>query len=159
MHTNLNYMRIDAAQWDRALSISTIDDSDYASLGANLWIGNLRARRGADAARRLAEWADATGRNTEAAMEIGALLVLVLDEGETAELDSDLIDRLGIGTEEPELYAALGDAERTIQSLQDAARTGVGFRSLLSMKINPSYDFIRDDPRFIALLEEVGLDD
>jgi len=32
-----------------------------------------------------------------------------------------------------------------------------GSRSVLSMKINPAYDFIRDDPRFQAMLGEIGL--
>jgi hypothetical protein len=27
------------------------------------------------------------------------------------------------------------------------------------MKINPAYDFIREDPRFLLLLEEAGLAD
>ncbi len=30
-------------------------------------------------------------------------------------------------------------------------------RNILSMKTNPGYDFIRDDPRFVALLQKVGL--
>ena len=32
-----------------------------------------------------------------------------------------------------------------------------GSRSVLSMKINPAYDFIRDDPRFQEMLREIGL--
>ena len=68
-----------------------------------------------------------------------------------------MVERAGILAMAPEVYAALGDAENTIEALQRASRTGVGLRSLLSMKINPSYDFIRDDSRFVVLLEEVGL--
>ena len=47
----------------------------------------------------------------------------------------------------------------TIATLQDAYRNGTSFRGLLSMKINPSFDFIREDPRFIELLEGVDLAD
>ncbi len=157
MRTNVNYMRMDAGQWDIALSIIEIDAAQYSSLGANLWIGNLRARRGAEAARLLVEWAEATGRDGQAAAELADMTIGALDDGEDTQLEAELIERLGIGTEVPEIYAAFGDAENTILSLQEANQTGVGFRSLLSMKINPSYDFVREDPRFIALLEEVGL--
>ncbi len=157
MRTNVIYMRIDAGQWDAALSSTEIEAAEYSSLGANLWIGNLRARRGAEAARLLVEWAEATGRDVEAAAQLADMVIRALDDDEDIELVADLIDRLGVGTEVPEIYAAFGDAEKTIQSLQDANRTGVGFRSLLSMKINPSYDFVREDPRFIELLEEIGL--
>ncbi len=157
MRTNVNYMRMDAGQWDIALSIIEIDAAQYSSLGANLWIGNLRARRGAEAARLLVEWAEATGRDGQAAAELADMTIGALDDGEDTQLEAELIERLGIGTEVPEIYAAFGDAEKTILSLQEANQTGVGFRSLLSMKINPSYDFVREDPRFIALLEEVGL--
>lgn len=157
MRTNVNYMRMDAGQWDIALSLNDIDAAEYSSLGANLWIGNLRARRGAEAARLLVEWAEATGRDGEAAAELADITIRALDDGEDIQFEAELIDRLGVGTEVPEIYAAFGDAENTILSLQDANQTGVGFRSLLSMKINPSYDFVREDPRFIELLEEIGL--
>jgi hypothetical protein len=51
----------------------------------------------------------------------------------------------------------LGDTEGTIQSLQSAYDSRTGVRSLMSMRINPSYDFVRDDPRFIELLAQIGL--
>ena len=96
-------------------------------------------------------------KDTEAATELGELIVRAIIEGEPVDLSNDLVERAGILAMAPEVYAALGDAENTIEALQRASRTGGGLRSLLSMKINPSYDFIRDDSRFVVLLEEVGL--
>jgi hypothetical protein len=32
-----------------------------------------------------------------------------------------------------------------------------GSRSVLSIGINPAYDFVRNDPRFDVLLKKVGL--
>lgn len=159
METNVNYVLMDARRWDEALAggDQLLARTSYASLGANLWIGKLRARRPEAAAAQLLGWAEATGRDPEAAREVGELIVRAQGMGEEVELTDELITRLRVGTEVPELYAALGDAENTILSLQNALRTGAGFRSLLSMKINPSYDFLRNDPRFVALLQEVGL--
>ena len=50
-----------------------------------------------------------------------------------------------------------GDGDKTMQALEIAFEERLGSRSILSMKINPVYDFLRDDPRFIALLARVGL--
>ncbi len=56
-----------------------------------------------------------------------------------------------------QVYAFVGDREQTIQAPGIAFEQRLGSRSVLSMKINPVYDFLRDDPRFIALLAKVGL--
>jgi hypothetical protein len=135
------------------------DNAPYHSLQRNNWIGFLRARRGEAAADLLLRWAGNTGRDVEAAAALGALFVRALDEGESIEIDSELLTRLEIRAEAAEVYAALGDADNTIVALQEASRSASGFRSLLSMKINPSYDFVRDDPRFVELTRLVGLAD
>jgi len=44
-----------------------------------------------------------------------------------------------------------------IEALRVAVAEQSGSRSVFNMKINPAYDFIRDDPRFVELLERVGL--
>ena len=56
-----------------------------------------------------------------------------------------------------QVYAFVGDGDKTMQALEIAFEERLGSRSILSMKINPVYDFLRDDPRFIALLARVGL--
>lgn len=157
--TNLSYVLSDARQWDEAFDIGAeiLTRRSFTSLGANLWIANMRARRPLDAAIQLQDWARITDRDIEAAIEIGELIVRAQSGEADVEVSEELIARMDIGTEVPEIYAAIGNADKTIEALQNAHRTGVGFRSLLSMRINPSYDFIRDDPRFINLLEEIGL--
>ena len=49
------------------------------------------------------------------------------------------------------------DGESALAALRIALDEHAGSRSVLSMKINPLYDFIRDDPRFVAMQEEAGL--
>ncbi|MGI9260632.1 MAG: hypothetical protein ACR2QR_01280, partial [Woeseiaceae bacterium] len=159
MQINLSYILMDAQQWDESFSIANqlLSNGSYPSLLANKWIGALRTQRPNVAADLLSQWATATGRDVEAATALGQLFVQHQSEGETVEVDDDLLGRLQVETEIAEIYAALADADRTVMALENANRSGTGFRSLLSMKINPSYDFIRDDPRFIALLDEIGL--
>jgi hypothetical protein len=75
-------------------------------------------------------------------------------------LSDELISRSLLGSEDlAQVLAFVGDAEGAIAALAVAAAEHSGSRSVFSMKINPAYDFIRDDPRFIALLQEVGLAD
>ena len=86
---------------------------------------------------------------------MGAEFIRYQQTGEPIQLSDDLIVRLEIGLSElPQVYASVGDAEGTIAALRRAYNSRTGVRSLLAMKINPSYDFIRDDPRFQALVEK-----
>ena len=160
MQTNLNYILLDARHWDQAIEVAdrVQEEDEYSSFLANMMIGYLRARMAEEAAGTLLAWADATGRDRDAAIAVGELIIAAQAMGEPAELADDLVARLELANE-AEFHAALGDAERTLAALERAYRTGTGFRSLLSMRINPSYDFIRQDPRFTALLREIGLAD
>lgn len=162
MAINLSYILMDARRWDASLAVAEplLTAGSYPSLLGNLWLGSLRARQPQRATLQLLDWAAATGRDRQAAAELGELIVQAQEDGVAASLSAELVDRLQlVGSEIPEIFAALGDTEGTIAALSDANRTGAGFRSLLSLKINPSYDFIREDPRFEALLVEVGLAD
>ncbi len=56
-----------------------------------------------------------------------------------------------------QVYAFVGDREGALSALERACEERSGSRSVLSMKLNPGYDFIREAPRFQALLEKVGV--
>ena len=71
-----------------------------------------------------------------------------------------LIDRTQPGLEMTgQLYAAVGDRETTLDLLEQASHERAGAHNLLSMKVNPLYDFLRDHPRFQDLLRRIGLED
>ena len=161
MATNLSFMLADARHWDEAFQVGdeTLAKEPYSSLMANLWIANLRARRAVEAAVQLENWASATGRDVEAAKVLGAYIVRVQSGEETDPISQELLQRLNIRAQLPDVYAAIGDAEMTLAALADAQKTGIGFRSLLSMRINPSFDFIREDPRYTTLMARIGLSD
>jgi TolB-like protein len=159
MATNLSYVLGDARLWDQAFEVSDgiLRKENYVSALENRWISNMRARRAAEAAKYLRQWASATGRSVEAANELGQQLIRHIDSGIEEELTESTIARLQLRAELAEIYAALGNVEGTIQSLQSSYESGTGIRSLLSLRINPSYDFVRGDPRFVDLLNKIGL--
>ena len=159
MATNLSYVLIDARQWDEAFDLGAkiLAHKEYSSLTENLWIGKMRARRALDAALDLERWARQTDRDLEAAIRLGEIVVHVQAGGEISDDVAEIIGKLHIETQLPEVYAALGDTENTIATLIELQKTGIGFRSILSMRINPAYDFVREDSRFQALLETIRL--
>jgi tetratricopeptide (TPR) repeat protein len=159
MATNLSYILGDARLWDQAFEVSdgVLRKENYVSTLENRWISNLRARRAAEAAKYLRQWASTTGRSVDAADELGQQLIRYIDSGTEEKLTESTIARLQLRAELAEIFAALGDFEETIRSLQSSYESGTGIRSLLSMRINPSYDFVRADPRFVDLLTKIGL--
>ena len=126
-----------------------------------MWASQLRCPTSVDdAAATLEVWAARVGHDVEAAQELGAAFIQFQQTGVLVEISDDLIQRLRVSARDlAQVYAHIGDKEKTIGVLQVAHLRRTGTFDLLSMKINPSYDFIRDDPRFIELLEQIGLAD
>ena len=56
------------------------------------------------------------------------------------------------------IYAALGEKEQALDWLEKEYEERMG-DSLLFLKIEPNWDSLRSEPRFIALLKKMGLDD
>jgi tetratricopeptide (TPR) repeat protein len=161
MRMNLSYILMDARHYERSVKVrnETLElRPDYAELWRNMWLTFLRARRYDDATNALAIWASGTGRNPQAATRLGRQLQNYAETGTPVELPHELLDELEIGSENlGQIYAAAGDGEAALRALRTALDEHAGSRSVLSMKINPLYDFIRDDPRFVEMQEEAGL--
>lgn len=163
MKVNLSFILADAGQFDssRKLAQSIAKSAPiYSAQMRNLWLHEISAGNAVNASKAMEAWAAADGRDVDAAKEIGKLLVQHQQSGEATEIIDHLITRLEIGyAYSPQIYAFVGDRERTIAALETAFEERLGSRSVLSMRINPVFDFIRDDPRFISLLRKVGLSD
>lgn len=161
MAINLSYILMDAGDFDRSIEVSQAAgrrDPGYPERQGNLWLTYLRAGRPREAEQTLQGWAAGTGRDVAVAREVGEAFVRQHETGEAQRLPAGLIDRLEFGSEDlGQVYAFLGDAERALAALERAYEERSGSRSVLSMKVNSGYDFIRHDPRFVALIERVGL--
>jgi len=55
-----------------------------------------------------------------------------------------------------EIHAALGDQDRAFECLEEAFHQRSV--SMVFLKVDPSFDVLRSDPRFKALLERIGLE-
>ena len=163
MGTNLAYILVDAGQFDEGLAIARARleaAPEHIVQLRNLYLHELRARQPAAAAQTFVRYTRQIGGDPEAAAQIGEMFVAYANDGVVGAISDDLIARTQLGSEDlAQILAFVGDAEETITALQVAAAENSGSRSVFSMKINPAYDFIRDDPRFQALLEQVGLAD
>ncbi len=163
MTMNLAYILVDARQYGMAIDIAKsllVSYPGYLGARRNLFLHQLRSGQYAAGADTFVSYTTTIGGDAAAAQEIADMLIAYARSGVTGRLSNDLIERSLIGTEYlAQLMAMMGDAEGTLEALRVAIDERSGSRSVLSMKINPAYDFIRDDPRFQALLQEVGLAD
>jgi tetratricopeptide (TPR) repeat protein len=163
MRTNLVYILVDAGRFEEGLQIAEKlleEDPGYTVQRRNYFLHELRAGHATNAANTFVAYTASIGGDAEAAREIGNMFIDYAERGQSGRLSDDLISRSLLGSEDlAQVLAFIGDAEGTIQALQVAAAENSASRSVFSMKINPAYDFIRDDPRFIDLLQRVGLAD
>jgi hypothetical protein len=161
MHMNLSYIYMDAGDYEESIRIANETwerDPHYGEAMGNLFLTYLRAARPADAAKAMQFWAASTGRDVEATGEIGRLFIRH-QQGETIDLPSGLLERAGFVLEDrSQIYAYFEDAENTLATLDQAVRERSGARNVLSMKVNPLYNFVKNSPRFIELMRSVGLD-
>lgn len=161
MNMNLAYILVDDGQYETGLDLAYTTIGQYpgfTSQWRNLWLHELRAGNPAAAARNISKWATLEGLDEEAATELGQMFVAYGNTGDMQEMSDELKERLGLAAEDlAQVYAFLGDKENALQALDIALEERSGSRSVLSMGINPGYDFMRDDPRFDALLVRAGL--
>jgi tetratricopeptide (TPR) repeat protein len=163
MHTNLAYILVDARQYTEALEIARRlleTDPDFMVQRRNQFLHELRANRSAEAAKTYVGYVTTLGADPAAARQIGDMFIAYAERGDVGNVTDDLIARTQLGSEDlAQVLAFVGDAEGAIRALQKALPEHSASRSVFSMKINPAYDFIREDPRFAVLLEEAGLAD
>ena len=161
MQMNLAYILVDDAKYDEGVELARAvikSRPNWVSQLRNGFLHELRAGNVEAGVAGLERWAVAEGRDADAAREIGQLIVLYQRTGISQEISDELVARLALGSEDlAQIYAFVGDGESALVALEIALEERSGSRSVLSMNINPAYDFIRDDPRFIKLLERIGL--
>jgi TolB-like protein len=161
MQLNLVYILVDARIYDEALPLThaiSANATNFMAPFRNLILHELRAGNVETAAASLESWAVTDGRDVAAARELGRLFVQYQRTGERQVVSDELVTRLELGSEDmAQVYAFVGDGETTLEALDIALEERSGSRSVLSMNVNPAYDFIRDDPRFIEMLERIGL--
>lgn len=161
MSLNLAYILMDDGQHEataRYLELALELRPSYTELWRTTWLIFMRAGEFDKATDALVNWAAGTARDVDQARQLGRILEQSQSSGEMAQFPADLLTNLAIGNENlGQVYAAGGDAESAIAEIRIALDERAGSRSVLSMKINPLYDFIRDEPQFIELLKEANL--
>ncbi len=164
---NLAFILNEARDYDGALdevaSVLAIDPG-FAAGHRTGW--NVRTRQGRMdlAADALVGLLEATGGDEIVARELAAAFEEAATrfrrEGVAGSLPADLVQRARLGLQvEGQMHAAVGDREQTLRLLNRAHRERAGARNLLSIGVSPLFDFLRDDPEFLDILQRVGLDD
>jgi TolB-like protein len=160
MTSNLAYILVDAREFEESRKTWTIVRARapaYVAMRRQIYLNELRAGEAEVAAAAFSDYTVSIGGDGDAAREVGEMFIAYARGGEVGGLNDALIARTLLGSEDlAQVFAFVGDGEGAIAALTSAAAEHSGSRSVLSMKINPAYDFIRDDERFIALLGEAG---
>ncbi len=160
MRTNLVYIYMEAGEYDKAVDLArgVLKQDNFPALLRILWLTQSQARQYNEASETLLAWAAATGRDEAAAQRLGELISRHKLDGESVTLSDELVAQLRLGSQiVAQAHAFVGDREKTIEALGQAYAERSGSWSIMGLKINPAYDFIRPDPRFTKLTREIGL--
>ena len=161
MLMNLAYILTDAGHFEEALSVAArvIEEAPaYLSLRRNFFLHQLRAGKIKSGGDAFAIFISLNGGNQSIAREIADMFIAYADHGAVGEITPEMIEGAQLGSEDlAQVFAMVGDSESALKAIDDAIEERAGSRSALSAKINPAYDFFRDDPRFDPLLRKLGL--
>jgi TolB-like protein len=166
MRQNLAFILMEAREWEEGLreaERALAREPDFEPSLQFRWNVNTRIGRLEQAARDLETWLAAIGRDAVAARELAAVFLRAAadfrNESRPGQLPKELMERLQPGLDvSGQLHASVGDKAAALEVLERGYRERAGSRSLLSIGVNPLYDFLRDDPEFMDLVERVGLD-
>jgi TolB-like protein len=157
---NLAYIQMDAAKFNIAIpQFQLIIEQDPYSAGLeSLLDAQMRAGDLENAIKTVALWGETRGRDPDSIAQLVQALRTHLKTGEPVIVAPEVMADLAISQSDlAQVYASLGDADGTLTALEQAFDAGVHSRTLLSMRINPSFNFIRETQRFRELLEKIGL--
>lgn len=136
----------------RALELNS---SHFYALGA---IGFIHLGKG-----EAAEAVDAFRRSVEMSPKFRSGLAMALARAGREEEAREIVDRLEVEAAEAYLspyerafgHVGLGDHDRALALLEEATRTRDA--ELIWIAVEPAFDPLRDEPRFQAILREMGL--
>jgi tetratricopeptide (TPR) repeat protein len=127
----------------------------YYALGfALIWAGQAD-----EAIACLQRSIELDGRASHCVALLGTAYAVAGQKGKAFEClaELDALERSGrnVATWQLHIYAGIANADRVIQCLE----VGIAQRisSTVFMVTNPFLDFVRQDPRFVALLQKMGL--
>lgn len=127
----------------------------------HLWIGVAYVQRGMndEAIAELQKAVTLSGGSTLMKAQLGYAYGVAGRRGEAEKILSELKALAGQRYVSPYdialIYAGLGDKEQAFASLEKAYQEHA--RRLWALKVNPSWDKLRSDPRFADLLRRIGL--
>ena len=160
-HLLLNARQYNAAiqQLQRTLEL----DSNFASVWFVLGIAYLETKKFEDSTRAWVRWAELEGENKELMQHFVSLVEKHEQTGESVSLPPELEDIFGRPRPEDlwghlPPYAMLGHKEKTLELLEQAYNEG-DYVSLYELKVAPHYDFIRSEPRYIALMRKMEFEE
>ena len=118
----------------------------------------IHVKKFEDATSAWVRWAELTGKDKETVK----LFVTLVEEhaltGEPVSFPPELESLFKSSLENALYYAMLGQREKTLALLEQNYEEGY-YWDLHFMKIIPEYDFIRSEPRFIALMRKMGFEE
>ncbi|NIN70654.1 MAG: tetratricopeptide repeat protein [Gemmatimonadetes bacterium] len=139
------------SQFERTLELSPEFPPTFFWMAESL----LWARRFDDARHPLGRFFELTGGAPETASRLVDLVVEYDRSGSPAPIPPDIEAAAG---DRPgrlfQIYALAGQREKTLEWLERAYERR---RSGILVLKDPAYDFLRDDPRFIALMRNINL--
>ena len=138
-------------QFQRTLEL----DSNNANVLNYMQHTFLLDKRFEDATSAFVRWAELTGGDKEAVKLYVSFVEEYVRTGEPVSLPPELENFLG---NNHEYYAMLGQKEKTLELLEKKYEEGDHW-GLQDLKIEQEYDFLRSEPRFIALMRKMGLEE